>query len=650
MVERIMDYRSIYEIDFGVKKVKYSGSQGLGCCPIHPDKNPSFSFNLETGQNKCFSCNWEGNAYTLAKELNMENPRQYIDDTWITPNNHITSENKLIRPLKSQNNRADEVEIITRYKELKNRYKNRINIDHKYKNNYIGKNDNGETVFIYPNGIKIHKKYWIKEASLNSSNQIFMIDELEYFDTSKPLHIFEGEKDALVCPFQGVSFSCGAMSIPNDITPLYDFQDIIIIYDNDEQGINSSYKLAKRIKEESSDTIIEIAQWDKTLPKGYDVYDDYKKTSLKMFEDAIENAVIYELPIKEKENNKKAEIGYSLMKPNELIKTFTEIPKSIIRHLLVEKGVTIISGTDGVGKTWFGLQMAQCISTGNDFLGFNVIKKPVLVIQFELSSSQLSSRIKKLNMLENNNIYFSTMSDKELIFTNAWEKIVQTINEYDFVDGVVFIDNLYTSTDKDVSKNHELKPLLTTLNQTKNISNNAFVLIGHHNKHDGDTEPLLTKSIITGGKTLTNYVNNVFQIGTSSMGADLRRGKLTKLRDSYTELLNEPLLLRFDSENCLFYREGVIQNEKLHCEPVSKRWEYKVLIDFSDRNSEKPDFDRKSIELFISGSNPNDTPDNVSKKTTRWLKKMVEFGFVKKIKHNSYKLRFSQIRQLESIK
>ena len=267
-----MDYRSIYEYDFGIKKIKYSGNQGLGCCPIHPDKNPSFSFNIETGQNKCFSCNWEGNAYTLAKKLNMENPRQYIEDTCKDSNSHITSENKLIRPLKSQNNQVGEVEIITRYKELKNRYKNRINIDHKYKNNYIGENDNGETVFIYPNGIKIHKKYWIKEASLNSSNQIFMIDELEYFDTSKPLHIFEGEKDALASPFQGISFSCGATSIPNDIRILYVFKDIIIVYDNDEAGVQGAEKLAKRIKTESPNTIVRIAQWDSLLPSGYDVY------------------------------------------------------------------------------------------------------------------------------------------------------------------------------------------------------------------------------------------------------------------------------------------------------------------------------------------------------------------------------------------
>ena len=100
--------------------------------------------------------------------------------------------------------------------------------------------------------------------------------------------------------------------------------------------------------------------------------------------------------------------------------------------------------------------------------------------------------------------------------------------------------------------------------------------MGHHNKNDGN-EPILTKNIITGGKTLTNYVSNVFQIGNSSMGADVRRGKITKMRDGYTDLLNEPLRLVFNPSTCTFDYEGTIWNESLHCEQVKKRWESRFV-------------------------------------------------------------------------
>ena len=331
----------------------------------------------------------------------------------------------------------------------------------------------------------------------------------------------------------------------------------------------------------------------------------------------------------------------------ELMDISPEPPKPIIENLLVEKGVTIVSGTDGVGKTWFGLQMAICIASGREIIDLEVHQKPVMMIQFELSNAQLSNRLQMYDLTgTEGKLHFSNLSDKDLIFTDAWEKIGNTLVEQNFSNGVVIVDNLYTSTDKDVSKNHELKPLLKILNHIKNVTNNAFVLIAHHNKHDGDTEPLLNKSIITGGKTLTNYVSNVFQIGTSSMGADIRRGKFTKMRDSYTEKLNEPLRLIFNPDTCLFEFDGVIPIEKLHCEPVKKRWEYSVLIQFAERNTDSPVFNRRKIQLFLEGEFPDITSTAISQKTTRWLNKMTEFGLIRKLKHGDYKLRMSAIKDL----
>ena len=147
---------------------------------------------------------------------------------------------------------------------------------------YVGKSDKGEAVFIYPKGIKIHKKYWIKEASIDTSNQIFMMDEMSGFDRSKPLYLFEGEKDAIRSPLQGISFSAGATSIPKNIDTLYDFNEVVIVYDNDKAGEQGAKKVAERIKSESPTTKVLIAQWESSLPKGYDVYDDYEKEFKKL--------------------------------------------------------------------------------------------------------------------------------------------------------------------------------------------------------------------------------------------------------------------------------------------------------------------------------------------------------------------------------
>ena len=292
-----MNYRSIFENNFNIKKVRWNESQGIGLCPLHDDTNPSFSINKDNGLWKCFSGCGSGNLYQLAERLNMSNKHEYIK---IQHGLHSSNVIKAINGIKKHSEGIDEIKIRRKYEMLKNLYGERVNLGDNYKNKYVGKDDKGNTVFIYPNGIKIHKKYWIKKVSIDSSNQIFMIDELMHFDKNKPLHIFEGEKDALASPLQGISFSSGCQSIPKDISALYKFDDIVILYDNDIYGKEGSKTLAERIKSESPNTMVKIAQWESSLPKGYDVYDDGKETKFEKLNEAIINAVVYEIttPIK----------------------------------------------------------------------------------------------------------------------------------------------------------------------------------------------------------------------------------------------------------------------------------------------------------------------------------------------------------------
>ena len=128
-----MDYRHFFENVIGVQKIRWSGNQGIGRCPLpnHEDRNQSFSMNESTGQCKCFGCDFKGNAYTLAKTLNKDNPRQWIDSSTIDSNNYTSIEYKPINTIKSHSEGIDEVGIMEKYEELKERYGNRINLREK---------------------------------------------------------------------------------------------------------------------------------------------------------------------------------------------------------------------------------------------------------------------------------------------------------------------------------------------------------------------------------------------------------------------------------------------------------------------------------------------------------------------------------------
>ena len=65
-----------------LERIKPSGqNQYVALCPFHEDRNPSFSFNDDSGLYKCFACEKEGNAYQYALDRGFENPKQYIIDS-----------------------------------------------------------------------------------------------------------------------------------------------------------------------------------------------------------------------------------------------------------------------------------------------------------------------------------------------------------------------------------------------------------------------------------------------------------------------------------------------------------------------------------------------------------------------------------------
>jgi hypothetical protein len=352
--------------------------------------------------------------------------------------------------------------------------------------------------------------------------------------------------------------------------------------------------------------------------------------------------------------NIRSQKGYKVLDMETLMKKYNTPPKQIVEYLVVEKGVTVIAGTDGVGKTWFALQLAFCVATGKDLIGFKTLKRPVLVIQFELSPEQLADRLKSFQKtygtVNQEFLDFALLED-DLIFSDAWEKVRTTIVKKRLKNGVIIIDNLYTSTDADVSTNQYLKPVLQMVEKIKNETGTAIVLVGHHNKTDGEEKPL-NKDLITGGKTLTNYASNVFQIGNSSMSTNYRRAKITKVRDGYCDLLQQAIRLDWRPNDCLFNRGGIIVNEMAHCKPITDKWEYELIIGFSEYESlnESNSFDRNGLWKYLSTIDGWEKTPAIETKVSRLLKSLQNWGFIEKVSHNNYQLILDEIKILNAKK
>jgi hypothetical protein len=113
----------------------------------------------------------------------------------------------------------------------------------------------------------------------------------------------------------------------------------------------------------------------------------------------------------------------------------------VIKDLIPERGMTILAGISGEGKTWLAMNMAKHISEGTNFLDqtkFVTKKKKVLYIDFENGTREIQTRGLKLNLTENENIFFSFPEKICLRTIEEVEGLFEVIN-FDHYE-VIFID------------------------------------------------------------------------------------------------------------------------------------------------------------------------------------------------------------------
>ena len=76
----------------------------------------------------------------------------------------------------------------------------------------------------------------------------------------------------------------------------------------------------------------------------------------------------------------------------------------IVDRLIPKESITVLFGKGGIGKTWLVLDIARCIGSGTDYLGYKTQQAPVIFVDFENPLAVLNTRTQKLG--EADNVYF----------------------------------------------------------------------------------------------------------------------------------------------------------------------------------------------------------------------------------------------------
>ena len=631
----------------GVKQV--SANQYKAKCPFHSDKNPSFTFNDTDGLYFCFAGCGGGNAYQFAERVGEPDPAQYINGS------NFTAPPK-IEPVPDFHNMSGLVDTMTN--ELKPEHipncwdmdvAKDMDVGYSNSNFHFTHHDiNGNLIAVHEHRGKV---IGIKQSKW------YMIHKVKGYDTNKPIYIAEGEKDAVTLFSQGkqvVSNTTGCQSIPKGKDGFYDlsflkkFKEIYIAYDNDDAGRKGAERLGTEIISKPPYPSVKIIQWDKSLPTGYDVTDAYSIDDEVIghpFLNACMDARVLEPRFK----------GFKVVSLTDFMDTEYKEIFPVIRYMLYSDNISILAGETGAGKSMCALQMGCSIASGTPVFGeFEVTKQKVMMIQFENENADMKSRLQKMipyfinrtgsKDWMNDFDLLQVQADDEL-FSDNWKKIEDTLIERNFRDGVLIVDNMYTSTDKEIQNNSEMSALLKEIFRIKKLYGLTMLLIAHPNK-GVNIEKDLSVDQIQGGKTLTNSVSNVMQLHTSSTSVDLRIMKITKAgRTEHNDLHNIPFKLKWDDSTCTFERGAIIKDITHHFEAVTERWELKLLKEVYgwEEMQMLPHFNREQFRDKIPEEYSSD-----EKSITRLFVRLQQWGYMKKVGHNQYQFVKDELDEIMS--
>ena len=396
---------------------------------------------------------------------------------------------------------------------------------------------------------------------------------------------------------------------------------------------------------------IHIINWEESQPKGFDVTDSMKNDDGEEFGKANANSSIFkvEAPVIKRKD-------FKVLNAGEFMKQDFGSTEYIIDNLVGMGQIAVIGGDTGTGKTWIALESAYCIASGVPLFGhFKVKQSQALLIQFENENDDIRKRlelmkpyfVKKAGNSDFLNNFLVCPMDVEMeIFVDNWKRIEETIISTGYRDGVLIVDNMYTSTDKNIQDNDDLKGLLQIVHRIRKKYNLTIILIAHSNKGVQEQKDLHYDQL-QGGKVLSSMVSNITQIHNSTASVDLRVMKITKAgRSGKNELHNIPFKLHWSDDDYVFTKGVIISNIAVHFTNVKKRWEVELIQELADTFdfTASDSFDRDKFRKNL----PSKYEDWYETKINRYLKKMTDWGLVDKLGHKNSRLRRREIDEFAS--
>lgn len=221
---------------------------------------------------------------------------------------------------------------------------------------------------------------------------------------------------------------------------------------------------------------------------------------------------------------------------------------------LLPQGITILGGAPKIGKSWLVLDMCVRIAKGEEIFNLPVSKGSVLYLCLEDTERRIQERLNSITDEVPENIFFAT--DANTLSNGLCQQIENFIAEHpETVLVAVDTFQLVRTSSSDPSYAGDYQEIV----KLKSIAdkNNISILLVHHLRKQGDSDPLNKLSGTTG---ISGAVDAVFILDKSN-----RSESNANLICTGRDIEHREMRLRFDKKDCVWnvYADSYTQPEIL---------------------------------------------------------------------------------------
>ncbi len=353
------------------KTKQIGGNEYQALCPFHPDKDPSLSINIQTGQYFCHGCNKKGDIFHFYGKINGLHTRNGFPKILkgIADDFGISWEQQKSRVVKTYDYTDTSGNLLFQ----------------------VCRMDPKDFRQRRPNG----KGDWIwKMKGSGVQRVLYRLPEVLRADE---VLIVEGEKDAdnlFEIGFTTTTSPCGAKKWKPEYNEPLKGKDVILIPDNDNEGREHMARVAQSLNGN-----VKSMKWLDLpgLPSKGDSSDfiatfSDKEQAAERLAILIDNAKPYEPP-------KKVSIDDIILPANQFYQLDVSERQELLFPWLKEDSINLVSGWRGCGKTWFALGVLDAVTRGESFGPWKCKKSaPCLFLDGEMTVSDDHERIKNLRL------------------------------------------------------------------------------------------------------------------------------------------------------------------------------------------------------------------------------------------------------------